>query len=244
MKRVFFAVKIWKVTEPTWFLVQIWKNPIQMKKSGAATIELLQRFYLQKYSNCTYARIACLSTDMIFAKKYCFGGQKINITKLKKHYLHDGNWSSIHQKNYLEISRVQSKHKDFVLVILLCRVYYRIILLHFWAATRLTMIFMPLYSWYSVSNIQTEYFLSKWIYPYIYAAAVRFGCQWCKLRNCDVIQICRGWNFQFEFWINWLRWNFLRLGNFEPFLAIGFPSMAIFRPTNAKRNTLVRKKSL
>ena len=97
------------------------------------------------------------------------------------------------EKNYLEISRVQSKHKDFVLVILLCRVYYRIILLHFWAATRLTMIFMPLYSWYSVSNIQTEYFLSKWIYPYIYAAAVRFGCQWCKLRNCDVIQICRGW---------------------------------------------------
>lgn len=109
---------------------------------------------------------------------------------------------------------------------------------------RVTMIFMPLYPWYSVSNIQTEYFLSKWIYPYIYAAAVRFGCQWCKLRNCDVIQICRGWNFQFEFWINWLRWNFLRLGNFEPFLAIGFPSMAIFRPTNAKRNTLVRKKSL
>ena len=153
-------------------------------------------------------------------------------------------WSSIHRKNYLEISRVQSKHKDFVLVILLCRVYYRIILLHFWAATRLTMIFMPLYSWYSVSNIQTEYFLSKWIHPYIYAAAVRFGCQWCKLRNCDVIQICRGWNFQFEFWINWLRWNFLRPGNFEPFLAIGFPSMAIFRPTNAKRNTLIRKKSL
>ena len=69
-------------------------------------------------------------------KKYCFGGQKINITKLKKHYLHDGDWSSIHRKNHLEISRVQSKHKDFVLVILLCRVYYRIILLQFWAATR------------------------------------------------------------------------------------------------------------
>ena len=72
MKRVFFAVKIWKVTDPTWFLVQIWKNPIQMKKSGAATIELLQRFYLQKYSNCTYTRIACLSTDMIFAKEILF----------------------------------------------------------------------------------------------------------------------------------------------------------------------------
>ena len=109
-----------------------------------------------------------------------------------------------------------------------------LLLYTFWQQ-RVPMIFMPLYSWYSVSNIQTEYFLS---------AAVRFGCKWCKLRNCDVIQICRGWNFQFEFWINWLRWNFLRPGNFEPFLAIGFPSMAIFRPTNAKRNILVKKKSL
>ena len=68
-ERVFWAVKILKVTDLTWYLVQIWKNPIQMKKSGAATIELLQRFYLQKYSKCTYTRIACLSTDMIFAKK-------------------------------------------------------------------------------------------------------------------------------------------------------------------------------
>ena len=125
-----------------------------------------------------------------------------------------------------------------------CNSLVQSLLLYTFGQQRVTMIFMPLYPWYSVSNIQTEYFLSKWIYPYIYAAAVRFGCQWCKLRNCDVIQICRGWNFQFEFWINWLRWNFLRLGNFKPFLAIGFPSMAIFRPTNAKRNTLVRKKSL
>ena len=40
-ERVFWAVKILKVTDLTWYLVQIWKNPIQMKKSGAATIELL-----------------------------------------------------------------------------------------------------------------------------------------------------------------------------------------------------------
>ena len=72
------------------------------------------------------------------------------------------------------------------------------LLLYTFGQQCVTMIVMPLCSWYSVSNIQTEYFLS---------AAVRFGCQWCKLRNCDVIQICRGWNFQFEFWINWLRFG-------------------------------------
>ena len=141
------------------------------------------------------------------------------------------------KKNYLDANLKKKNQKGVKQIQIPCSCHYLVqsLLLYTFGQQHVTMIFMPLYSWYCVSNIQTEYFLS---------AAVRFGCQWCKLRNCDVIQICKGWNFQFEFWINWLRWNFLRLGNFKPFLAIGFPSMAIFRPTNAKRNILVKKKSL
>ena len=117
---------------------------------------------------------------------------------------------------------MQSKHKDFVLVILLCRVYYRIILLHFWAAARLTMIFMPLYSWYSVSNIQTEYFLSKWIYPYylcscskVWLPVMQIEELWCntnlqrmefpigildKLASVELLEAWKLWTFS-GYWI-------------------------------------------